>query len=143
MKDLSVVKELNEYAYDFLSSFDASKYQDGRIELEGGVYVNIESFETMRRCERRYEAHKKYIDLMYMIDGEEIITVAPVSELTVAEPYNETRDVEFYENNLKGMDYSLRTGEFMIFRPGEGHMPAIALNGIKKIRKAVVKIPVK
>ena len=142
MTDLEKVKELNEQAYQFLISFDPSQYEDGRIELGNNMYVNIESYNTQIRSERRYEAHRKYIDIQYMIQGEEIITVAPVSNLKVIDSYNESRDIEFYEGNLTGMDYSLRSGEFLILKPGEGHMPCVALNGKQQVRKAVVKVPV-
>ena len=76
-----------------------------------------------------------------MIDGEELITVCPVSDLTVEEDYNSEKDIEFFKNGLKGMDYSLSSGEYLIIFPDEGHMPCIALNRKKRVRKAVIKVP--
>ena len=142
MKDLNGIRELNETAYRFLCSLDASKIEDGRLELENGLYVNIESYETQARSERLFESHRKYIDIQYMIKGEELITVAPITDLRVIDQYNEDKDIEFYEGSLNGFDYSIKSGEFLILKPGEGHMPCVALNGKKIVRKAVVKVPV-
>lgn len=142
MNNIEFIKDLSIEAFEFLSVFSPDMFEDGRVELAGGVYVNIESYQTQERCKRRFEAHRKYIDIQYMIEGEELIAVAPISELTISEPYDEKRDIEFYENSVNGMDYALHSGEFQIFKPGEGHMPCIALNGINKVRKMVIKVPI-
>ena len=142
MTDKENIRQLNTTAYEFICSFNPCDYSDGRVDLGNGLYANIESYETQVRHERRYEAHRKYIDIQYMIDGDELIAVAPISELTIVEPYDESRDIEFYENNLNGMDYELHSGEFLILKPGEGHMPCVALNGKRNVRKMVIKVPV-
>lgn len=42
---------------------------EGRYELENGIYVNIESYSTCSCEEKKYEIHRKYIDLQYIISG--------------------------------------------------------------------------
>jgi YhcH/YjgK/YiaL family protein len=141
MKDLEMIKSINENAYNFLKNNEGLNYSDGKYEIGNGVYVNIESYESFWRYERSFESHEKFIDIQYMIQGEEIITVADAKKLKIKVSYDDAKDVTFYENSLDGLDYVIRTGEFLILMPGEAHMPCISVNGKKKIRKAVVKVP--
>lgn len=137
------IKELSPVAYDFLTSFNPGLYTDGRYELDEGIYVNIESYKTRRRQECKFEAHKKYVDIQYMISGKELITVAPLDKLTCIEQYNIEKDVSFYQNCPVGIDYLLTENDFLVFMPSDAHMPCIALNQMQKVRKAVVKIPIR
>ena len=142
MRNIEVIKELSLDAYNFLQENLHIRSSDGRHELGNGVYVNIESYTTQARSERKFEAHKKYIDIQYMIEGEELITVCNTEFLKISDLYDSDKDIEFYTNELKGEDYSITPGEFIILKPGEAHMPCVCLNGIQKVRKAVFKIPV-
>ena len=139
---LEVLKDLSLVAYKFLQDFNSDDYPDGRYELSDRCYVNIESYSTQSREERRFEAHQKFIDVQYMISGQEIITVCPVTELEICEAYASDKDIVFYRNEPKGIDYILSENDFLIFRPGEGHMPCICINQKEIVRKAVIKIPV-
>lgn len=141
MKNIELFKRLNGVVYQFLEDFNPSLFNDGRYELENGVYVNIEAYTTQERKERKFESHKKYIDVQYMIDGEELITVVNESELIISESYNEERDITFYNNEPKGIDFRIANGEFIILKPGDAHMPCICIGEKKRVRKAVIKIP--
>ncbi len=140
--DLEKVKKLSAAAYNFLDGFDPCEYEDGRHEICDGVYVNIETYVTYPREERKFESHEKYIDIQYMISGREIVTAAPVSDLEVCDPYDEERDISFYFNCLKGTDMLLNEGDFLIFKPGTAHMPCICIDKRESVRKAVIKVPV-
>ncbi len=142
MDELGLIKKINETAYEFLVSFNPELIPDGRIVLSDSVYVNIESYETQLRCERFFEAHRKYIDIQYMIEGEELVTIASISDLRLSRKYDNIKDIELYYGDVIGLDYCLRNGDYLVIKPGEGHMPCIALNEKRKVRKAVIKIKV-
>ena len=76
-----------------------------------------------------------------MISGEEIITLADMEQLTLSERYNLEKDIAFYACSINGTDNYLRTGDFLIIRPGIPHMPCICVGTQSKVRKAVFKIP--
>lgn len=143
MSKIEELKDLSMVAYEFLRNFNPDDYADGRYELAEGCYVNIESYSTQCRAERRFEAHQKYIDVQYMISGNEIITICPVEELECVEQYDAKKDIAFFRNEPKGIDFILSENDFLIFRPGEAHMPCICICEQKPVRKAVVKIPCK
>lgn len=75
--NLEEIKKISIAAYNFLEEFDPCEYKDGRYEFCDGIYVNIETYVTYPRIERKFESHEKYIDIQYMISGREIVTVAP------------------------------------------------------------------
>ena len=142
MRDWDKLKRLSVDAYEFLKSFKPENYADGQHKLKNGMYVNIESYTTKLREERKFETHEKYIDVQYMISGRELITVCPMEDLKCIEPYNKEQDVAFYKNEAKGVDKLLTKGEFLIFKPSEAHMPCICVDEPENVRKSVIKIPV-
>ena len=66
-------------ALKFLADTDFSKVELGRYELQGDdIFYMVQRYET-DPDKTISEAHKKYIDIQYMVDGEEIIGVSPIS----------------------------------------------------------------
>lgn len=141
MRNLDSLKRISIEAYDFIKAIEQDSYPDGRYELKNGVYVNIDSYSTQYRSERRFEAHRRYIDIQYMIIGSEIITLCKAEGLNISESYDYERDIEFYDNSLCGIDNVLGEGDYLIIYPDEAHMPCICIGEKKMVKKAVIKIP--
>lgn len=137
------IELLLNITYVFLNKFKSEKPKEGRYILENGCYANVQSYLTNVKSKSKYESHKKYIDIQMILEGEEIITVAPVNQLKCVEPYDEEKDIIFYDNNFVGTDYFLSTGDYIILYPGDGHMPCISINHPIKVKKVVVKVPIK
>ena len=128
-------------ALNFLSETDFSKIDLGRYELDGdNIFYMVQSYDT-DPDKTISEAHKKYIDIQYMVEGEEIIGVADISsekELTEAKEEN---DVWFY--NCKTEPLTLSAGKYMVLYPNDLHCPGVATNGTAlTCRKVVVKVKV-
>lgn len=86
-----------------------------------------------------YEAHRRYIDVHYIVEGVEGIATAQVSSLSVATPYHTQKDVEFFEGNEDGR-YYLKPGQFMVCWPTDAHKVAMMQDAPAHIRKIVCKI---
>ena len=86
------------------------------------------------------EAHKKYIDLHYIIEGEEGFLYGDVETLDVTVPYHEEGDYLLLSGEC-GKIY-LRTGDFCITFPEDAHAPAMLYKDADTVRRAVVKIEV-
>ena len=128
-------------ALKFLSETDFSKIDLGRYELDGdNIFYMVQSYDT-DPGKTINGAHKKYIDIQYMVEGEEIIGVADIScdkELTEAKEEN---DVWFY--NCKTEPLTLSAGKYMVLYPNDLHCPGVATNGTAlTCRKVVVKVKV-
>ena len=70
----------------------------------------------------------------------ETIGFVPIANLNVATPYQEQKDVEFYELPLNYEKLSMYPGRFAVFFPGEGHLPNCHLGGEHQLSKIVVKV---
>ena len=128
-------------ALEFLAKTDFSQMELGRYELDGdNIFYMVQSYET-DPDKTISEAHKKYIDIQFMVNGEEIIGVAPIScekTETEAKPEN---DVWFYECETEPL--TLFSGSFMVLYPNDLHCPGVATNNKPMTcRKVVVKVKV-
>lgn len=133
--------KLNKRVVDglnYLKSTDFSKVEDGRHELNENMYVNVQTYQT--KDDALFEAHRDYIDIQYIISGEEKIGVTKYSGCTEAIPYDKEKDIEFL--NGHGEFYPLLEGEYMILYPEDAHKPSISLNNQSTVRKAVVKVKI-
>lgn len=127
-------------ALEFLSKTDFTKMELGRYELSGDdIFYMVQRYDT-DPDKTIAEAHKKYIDIQFMVDGEEIIGVAPIScEKTEAEAKPEN-DVWFYE--CKTEPLTLIKNSFMVLYPNDLHCPGVAVENPLSCFKVVVKVKV-
>ena len=128
-------------ALKFLSETDFSKIELGRYELDGdNIFYMVQSYDT-DPDKTISEAHKKYIDIQYMVEGEEIIGVADISSEKELTETKEENDVWFY--NCKTEPLVLSAGKYMVLYPNDLHCPGVATNGTAMTcRKVVVKVKV-
>lgn len=118
-----------------LSDLDVGKYAVD----EKNVFYMIQEYETKDIEEGNFEAHDKYIDIQYVLNGDELIGYAPRMFLNTAEEYDASKDKII----LKGKEerHRLTEGMFAIYFPEDGHMPSI--NMVKTtVKKAVFKIKI-
>ena len=132
-------------AFNYLKSLDSFPSEDGKVEIRGNkVFANIDRYQTKPESDCRMEAHHKYIDIQILFTGKEIITWNPVHDLTETIPYDNDKDVCFYEAPTEPAGKAiLSQGIFMLLFPEDAHMPQIAINDIpENIEKIVMKIAV-
>ena len=128
-------------AIDFLKNTDLESLAPGKYEIDGkNVFANVQEYTTIPWEEAKYETHRDYSDIQYMISGTETMTYAPIDELNVSVPYNEEKDVVFYDNENPGLKVVAKAGEYMIFNPCDGHKPKAAAGEPAPIKKVIVKI---
>ena len=124
---------------NWLKENDLSNLNDGRYNIDGDkVFVNVQSYET--KLKAQFEAHRKYIDIQYMIKGEEKIGIAKYSDCFPVTPYDTDKDIEFLTCDDNDNYYILREGEFLIFYPEDAHQPSLAIDTQKLVKKAVIKV---
>ncbi len=115
----------------------------GRTDIEGDdVYVLLSEAETHPPEQVQFEAHRRYIDIQFVVRGQESIGVAPLAGLVTIEPYDAARDIEFFAAPQQSETLALRAGDFAVFTPGDAHRPSLHLDGPHVSRKAVVKVSV-
>ncbi|MDD3000755.1 MAG: YhcH/YjgK/YiaL family protein [Candidatus Riflebacteria bacterium] len=130
--------------YKLIAQTDVKALPNGRHDLNDGAYVNVESYVTQKRTERRFEAHVKFVDVQMILSGTEIIIVRPVEELknSVSTPYCAEKDIEFYTAPTGGKEHLLKENDALVLFPNEAHMPCVAVEAPQLVRKAVFKLPI-
>src|SRR5210317_929538 len=81
-----------EEALDFLRSCPPGQ-PDGRVEIDGQrVYAIIQSYDTKdEKAAPRFEAHRKYIDIQFLLSGHETMGWAAADKISVTERYDEEK----------------------------------------------------
>ena len=130
-----------ERPFEYLERTDLAALPPGRTAIVGDdVYVLVSEAETRPPAQIRFEAHRRYIDIQLVVQGQEAIGLAPAAALVTSEPYDETNDIEFFAPPRESATIALHAGEFAVLVPGDGHRPGLHLDGPHLTRKAVVKV---
>lgn len=136
------IPELQEVT-DYIAGHDLRALPDGTTEIRGrDLYVMIQHCTLKDAADAYPEAHDKYIDLQFVLEGEEYMGVLPrtcCSDLLEAHPEN---DICFYrEKNYSKVKVS--KDMFAVFFPGDCHAPCIRTEAASQSVKAVFKIRIK
>lgn len=116
---------------------------DGRTDIDGDrLYASVATYETGPREERRFEAHRKYIDVQVLLEGEEVIDVSLDEHLPVIEAHDDARDVMFLGAPQRFASLAMTPGGFAVFHPHDAHRPGCHLGKRSRVRKIVVKVAV-
>ena len=129
--------------FEFLKNTDLKNLPDGSYKIDGDrIFANVQSLKTKPKEDKKWEVHRKYIDIQYVIKGSECMGFGLLKDFkTVKEEYNSERDVEF----LDGEKYSfvnVKEGEFTVFYPNDVHAPMLAVDKAQDIKKVIVKIAI-
>lgn len=128
-------------AFEFLKSTDFKSLKEEKIEIDGdNIFAMMQKYKTRNSEDAKWEAHRKYIDIQYMVSGAENMGFVLADYLDILEEYNDEEDVEF----LKGLgDYvQVNEGEFVVFFPDDAHMPGLKIKENEMVHKVVIKIKV-
>lgn len=105
------------------------------------IMANPVSFLSKDEKECSYEAHRKYIDVHYIVEGTEKISTADIRDLYEKNLFDEDKDIGFYEGAQAG-SYHLKEGDFMVCFPSDAHKVGMMSSRPETVKKIVVKIKV-
>jgi biofilm protein TabA len=98
---------------------------DGRYALQGdALFVIVESGPTIASQFKRFESHRRYIDIQINLKGPEIMEWMPRAALTLFEDFKPDNDICFYQQPaIIPTRLVVRPQEFAIFWPEDAHKP--------------------
>jgi len=132
-------KEAWDKAFAFLKNTNLDTLSAGKYPIDGDkVYASVTVAPSKEFDQSKWESHRNYIDLQYVIKGKEKIGVAPVASATVVSPYDPTKDLANY--TAEGKYYTAEPGTFFLFFPQNAHRPNIKVDGYDTVKKIVIKI---
>ncbi len=148
---LDILENANQYAgihpgvaraLEEMKRFTPDNYGDGRVEVDGdNVFLLLNNYETHPKSESMAEAHRKYIDVMYMVEGVETIYVKNVEKLRcVTEEYTEENEALIAETDDDATAVRLEAGYFVVLFPQDAHSPACDADGKHTVKKIIGKV---
>jgi YhcH/YjgK/YiaL family protein len=127
-----------EAALRYLQDTDFNSAVPGRCDIDGDqVYAMVQEYDSKPKVEGFWEAHRKYLDVQYVAAGVEHMGYAPAANL-LAGAYQQEND--FIKLEGDGEFFLLREGYFCILAPQDAHMPGMAIDQPKPVKKVVVKV---
>ena len=132
-------------AIDFLQRPDIHSLSDGKVELNGQhLFALVQQYETIMADIPKFEYHRKYIDVQYIVSGEEIIGWVPAGRMVVTEAYDMEKDICFgIVPTSEITPVYLQAGQLAVLYPEDGHAPKLAAGAPSRVTKIVVKVAVK
>jgi YhcH/YjgK/YiaL family protein len=136
------ISENLDTAIDYLLTADLKKLANGSHQVDGErVLANVMTYETKRSEEGKFEAHRKYIDIQVVLEGEERCCCAPLSLTTELAHFDADKDVVFLVGPRQ-TSMQLNPDNFAIFFPQDAHMPSLNMDEACKVHKVVMKVAV-
>lgn len=136
----AVFGPLFKQAFDFLRGNDLDAIGKGRHDLAGdALFAMVQAYDTKPMSEGFWEAHRRYIDLQFIVKGAERIGYAPLHHMRL-ESRDDKRDLSMLIG--EGDFLTLTDGCFMLLWPEDAHMPGLQVDVSAPVRKIVFKIAV-
>jgi YhcH/YjgK/YiaL family protein len=125
-------------AFEMLHRRDLPSLRAGKHTIEGDRLYLVIALDEGAGTERAVlEAHRRYIDIQFVIEGTDMIGWKPVRECTnVSQPYDASKDVELYAGRPLSWNPVSGPG-FAVYFPGDAHAP---LGGTGRLRRAILKV---
>ncbi|MDD3340319.1 MAG: YhcH/YjgK/YiaL family protein [Lachnospiraceae bacterium] len=144
LADLKRYRGISVYldtAIDYLDNMRPEDLFVGRNEVRGDVvYINCMEYETVPEEEGFFEAHRDYLDIHVLLEGQEKIGVSDISSMkqNACDPKTDFWGYEGETEVWLPMDES----HFFIAFPSDAHMVKIRAAEPVAVKKIVVKVKV-
>ncbi len=133
------VKEILE----FVEQAKTNLLVDGRHDILGDdLFALVQRYDTKEEIACLPESHLKYIDLQYVLEGEEVLLWDFAEELTVVDDKRPEADIRFHEKKPPLADVVLKKDMFAILYPEDAHTPCLHHETVSTVQKIVFKIKV-
>ena len=129
-------------ALEKVAQYTPETCTSGRIDIDGdNLFLKLSTLETHSSEGANCEAHQKYLDLFYIVEGEEVVYVKPTEVLTnITHPYDAEKDRLLAKLDADAEPVRLTTGMFIILYPHEAHAPCCYDKVPGTVKKVVAKI---
>jgi YhcH/YjgK/YiaL family protein len=128
-------------SFDFIRKSIQGDIEFRKYDIDGDkVYAIISGYPSRNEEDCRYEAHRKYIDIQYVLKGSELIGHADIKgRKEILSPYDPVNDIEFMTVD-EGKNLKASQNSFFIFFPEDVHRPGIQDGKNSIVEKIVVKL---
>ena len=126
--------------FDFIKKVIAEDTEIGKYEIDGKkVWASVQAYDPKEDNEK-FEAHKNYIDIQFIISGKEYMEYAYIDSCEAMDEYNPEKDVIHYRALGDKVKLECAENTFAIYFPEDVHKPGIKLVDGVSVKKVVVKV---
>lgn len=128
-------------AFDYIRNTDLHAAPCGKTELLGTQLIAIiQTYDTVAAENEQMEAHRKYIDIQYIISGcEQVGHSLLTNKHVLSREYNAEEDYLLVPHAPDFFSL-FPSGHFMVFYPHDLHMPCIKIEECSHVKKLVLKV---
>lgn len=128
-----------ELCREFIKNNDVKELSPGSYEIDGKrVYATVAVYETKESNLCIWEAHKKYLDLHYIISGEENIKVSNINTMKTGDYIEESDYLQI--SGIEQYTIPLSAGNFLLLTTQEAHMTGCKTDKKMWVKKIIFKI---
>lgn len=140
--DLNKYPQAIQKAITYLAGTDFGSMEDGVYEIDGKrMYAQVFTNTSKPVSETRPELHKKYLDVQFWINGEELFGIAPSNGVGECVEAIDERDLYFYDGVQNESFVHATQGCYAVFFTNDAHRPGVQVDGQPlTYRKVVVKV---
>jgi len=132
---LSYLKELTPDSF-----FELADGESVKVAVDGDKLFAIDQkYRTKPVNSAKFEAHRHYIDLQYVVEGIEIIRNSCLIDCRPQGEYDSENDVQFFTSEFFS-SITLKAGMVCILYPEDVHAPGLAYDSPGSVIKSVVKV---
>lgn len=133
-------KLADSVAGTFGSTSSLMSMPTGRFDIDSDLLFGIRiSNQTTVESECLWEAHRKYLDVHYILKGSETIFINDLLNMESTIPYHEEHDYQLFTGD-KLLSLQMEENYFLVLFPNEVHKTNIMGASSNSIEKVVFKI---
>lgn len=138
----NVLKTRLNKAIEYISKLDFTKLKVGKYVVTTDFYYTVQEYVAFNENEAQYESHRKYIDIQWVYEGEEMLYVTDNSGLSPSDYYDEENDIIHYYDTNNMSAFILKPGSCAILYPKDAHKPSNFMGNNSVVKKVVGKLKI-
>lgn len=129
-----------EQVFSFLRELKEDAVEGTTVLKEDNVWANVIEVNYIPKSKKIFEAHRRFLDIHYILSGEEKFGYSNIDRLKTKEPYNAVDDYELLEGETNAI--CLKKGDFMVTYPEDAHIPDFEKTNDDRLVRVVVKVKI-
>lgn len=133
-----------ETVLKFFENYDANNHDNSPIEIDGErIVIRRGTYTTSPSDNPQVEAHREYIDVMFVAEGEEAFYYKPLKEVeTITKEYDPSIEACLGKIDSDAAFVRFPKGHFAIFMPQDAHCAGQIWKEPSNVKKLIAKVHV-
>lgn len=141
-KNNDVGKKVRD-AINYLLAMNKDNLKCGVYNVNGDFFYKVIEYDTISKENCVYEAHKKYVDIQYIIEGIEQININNSNLMEPICNYDEEKDIVSFKYIEENTCVILCKGSFVVLYPKDAHCGCLEVNDTSHVKKIIGKVRIK